>query len=151
MDETGDGGKLPMGCFLGSFGTTIANLSSRLTWNWDPGCIRWCLRSSQGLSVSRSQGMGCCCGARHTSPPSSMPLSLPRTPPEWIPPPPSRPVPRPGRTDPRILYLFEERIAHDRLETLSPQHLFKYLPPRDPPDSDSDTATRVQLRPGADL
>ena len=151
MDETGDDRKLPMGCFPGPSGPTIANLSSRLKWNWDPGGIRWCLRSSQGLSVSRSQGMGCCCGARRTSPPSSMFPSLPLTPPEWIPPPPSRPVPRPGNTDPRISYLLERRITRDRLETLDPQHLLTYLPPRDSPDSDSDKETIVQLRPGHDL
>ena len=30
LDETGDDRKLPMGCFPGSSGHTIANLSSRL-------------------------------------------------------------------------------------------------------------------------
>ena len=106
---------------------------------------------SQGLSFSRSQGMGSCCGARHKSPPSSMPPSLPPTPPEWIPPPPSRPVPRPDDAYSRISYLFERSITRERLETLDPQHLLTRLPPRDSPNSDSDNETIVQLRPGYDL
>ena len=77
--------------------------------------------------------------------------SLPLTPPEWIPPPPSRPVPRQDDAYSRISYLFERSITRDRLETLDAQHLLTRIPPRDYPDFDSDTETIVQLRSGYDL
>ena len=77
--------------------------------------------------------------------------SLPPAPPEWIPPPPPRPVTRPDGAYSRISYLFERSITRDRLETLDPQHLLTRIPPRDYPDKDSDTETVVQIRGGYDL